>query len=68
MDVVAFQGGEAQIVELKIWHGEQAASEAYDQLTGDLVSQEQKEGFLFSFCDNRKQPMTPSPAPVRLVE
>ena len=56
MDVVVFVGGEAQIVELKIWHGEQAASEAYDQLTGYLISQEQKEGFLLSFCDNQKQP------------
>ena len=56
MDVVVFYGGEEQIVELKIWHGEQAASEAYDQLTGYLLSQEHKEGFLLSFCDNKKQP------------
>ncbi|MEG0269412.1 MAG: AAA-like domain-containing protein [Raoultibacter sp.] len=56
MDVVVFYGGEEHIVELKIWHGEQAASEAYDQLTGYLHMQEQPIGYLLSFCDNRKSP------------
>jgi hypothetical protein len=56
MDVVVFYGGEEHIVELKIWHGEQAAGEAYDQLTGYLISQEQRTGYLLSFCDNRKSP------------
>lgn len=56
MDVVVFYGGEEHIVELKIWHGEQAASEAYDQLTGYLHMQEQQTGYLLSFCDNRKSP------------
>jgi hypothetical protein len=56
MDVVVFYGGEEHIVELKIWHGEQAASDAYDQLTGYLLAQEQQAGYLLSFCDNRKSP------------
>ncbi|MEG0494477.1 MAG: hypothetical protein RR696_14880, partial [Clostridia bacterium] len=56
MDVVVFYGGEEHIVELKIWHGEQAANEAYDQLSGYLLSQEQQEGYLLSFCDNQKSP------------
>lgn len=56
MDVVVFYGGEEHIVELKIWHGEQAASEAYDQLTVYLLTQEQQIGYLLSFCDNRKSP------------
>ncbi|MEF9879396.1 MAG: AAA-like domain-containing protein [Clostridia bacterium] len=56
MDVAVFYGGEEHIVELKIWHGEQAANEAYDQLSGYLLSQEQQEGYLLSFCDNQKSP------------
>jgi hypothetical protein len=56
MDVVVFYGGEEHIVELKIWHGEQAATEAYDQLTGYLMARGQKEGYLLSFCDNQKAP------------
>lgn len=56
MDVVVFYGGEEHIVELKIWHGEQAANEAYEQLSGYLLSQEQQEGYLLSFCDNQKLP------------
>ncbi len=56
MDVVVFFGGEEHIVELKIWHGEQAASDAYDQLAGYILSQEQQTGYLLSFCDNRKSP------------
>lgn len=56
MDVVVFYGGEEHIVELKIWHGEQAASEAYDQLSGYLHMQEQQTGYLLSFCDNRRSP------------
>ncbi|MEG0126772.1 MAG: AAA-like domain-containing protein, partial [Clostridia bacterium] len=52
MDVVVFYGGEEHIVELKIWHGEQAANEAYDQLSVYLISQEQQAGYLLSFCDN----------------
>jgi len=56
MDVVVFYGGEEHIVELKIWHGEHAAGEAYDQLTGYLLAREQKNGYLLSFCDNQKAP------------
>jgi hypothetical protein len=56
MDLVVFYGGEEHIVELKIWHGEQAAAEAYDQLTGYLMARGQKEGYLLSFCDNQKAP------------
>jgi len=56
MDVVVFYGGEEHIVELKIWHGEQAAEDAYDQLTGYLESRGQKQGYLLSFCNNKKLP------------
>jgi hypothetical protein len=56
MDLVVFYGGEEHIVELKIWHGEQAATEAYDQLAGYLIAREQREGYLLSFCDNQKAP------------
>ncbi|MCL1917602.1 MAG: ATP-binding protein [Peptococcaceae bacterium] len=56
MDVVVFYGGEEHIIELKIWHGEKAAKEAYDQLTGYLLSRGQKRGYLVSFCDNRRAP------------
>jgi hypothetical protein len=56
MDLVVFYGGEEHIVELKIWHGEQAAAEAYDQLAGYLTSRGQKEGYLLSFCGNQQAP------------
>ncbi|MDO4548155.1 MAG: hypothetical protein Q4D04_08660, partial [Clostridia bacterium] len=56
MDVVVFYGGEEHIVELKIWHGEQAATDACDQLTGYLHSREQNKGYLLSFCDNKTKP------------
>jgi len=56
MDVVVFYGLQKYIVELKIWHGERAASDAYDQLVGYLQGQEQKVGYLLSFCENRKGP------------
>lgn len=56
MDVVVFFNGEEHIVELKIWRGEQAASDAYDQLAGYLISREQKRGYLLSFCDNKSAP------------
>jgi hypothetical protein len=56
MDIVVFYGGQEHIVELKIWHGEQAANEAYDQLAGYLLARGQMEGYLLSFCDNQKAP------------
>ena len=56
MDVVVFYSGEEHIVELKIWHGEQAAEDAYEQLTGYLESRGQKQGYLLSFCNNKKSP------------
>jgi hypothetical protein len=56
MDVVVFYGGEEHIIELKIWHGEQAAAEGYDQLVSYLKSRGQTRGYLVSFADNRKSP------------
>ena len=56
MNVVVFYGTREYIVELKIWHGEQAAEEAYEQLAGYLDSRGQKDGYLLSFCSNRKSP------------
>lgn len=56
MDIVVFYGTQSFIVELKIWHGQSAANDAYDQLVGYLESQERRVGYLLSFCDNRKTP------------
>jgi hypothetical protein len=56
MDIVVFYGSQSFIIELKIWHGESAASDAYDQLVGYLKNQEKQAGYLLSFCNNRKAP------------
>jgi hypothetical protein len=56
MDVIVFYGRDKYIVELKIWRGEQREADAYDQLVRYLKSQEQTEGYLLSFCDNRERP------------
>lgn len=56
MDIMVFYGRQSYIVELKVWHGQSAASDAYDQLAGYLKSQGHDRGYLLSFCDNRKKP------------
>lgn len=56
MDIQVFYGNEEFIVELKIWHGEKREKEAYNQLIGYLESRDVTEGYLLSFCDNRKAP------------
>ena len=56
MDIVVFYGSQSFVVELKIWHAQSAANDAYDQLVGYLESQAHKDGYLLSFCDNRKAP------------
>jgi hypothetical protein len=56
MDVVIFYGREEYIVELKIWRGEKAAEDAYDQLAGYLKSRGQRKGWLLSFADTKKTP------------
>jgi hypothetical protein len=56
MDVVVFYGKKEYIVELKIWHGEQKASAAYDQLIQYLEARGEKEGYLLRFCDNKISP------------
>jgi hypothetical protein len=56
MDVVVFFGSEEHIIELKIWHGKQAAAEGYDQLVSYLKSRGRTRGYLVSFADNRKSP------------
>jgi len=56
MDVVVTFGNQVFIVELKVWHGRQYESNAYDQLAGYVKSQGQTTGYLISFCDLQKQP------------
>jgi len=56
MDIVVTFGKQVFIVELKVWHGEQHESNAYDQLAGYVKSQNETTGYLISFCDLQKQP------------
>jgi hypothetical protein len=56
MDIVVFFGGKEYIIELKIWSGEQASQNAYDQLAGYLNSKGQTEGWLISFANTLKSP------------
>jgi len=49
MDVVVDYLTEQFIVELKLWYGEAAHNEAYDQLCGYLESKNKDVGFLLTF-------------------
>jgi hypothetical protein len=49
MDIVVDYGREQFIIELKIWHGEQYANEAYKQLCGYLNSKRADTGYLLTF-------------------
>ena len=56
MDVVIIYGGREHIVELKIWHGQQAENEAFDQLAGYLKARGQEMGWLLNFTANKQTP------------
>jgi hypothetical protein len=56
MDIVVYYNREEQVIELKIWHGEQAEKDALDQLCGYLESRSLDSGFLLSFTDQQKRP------------
>ncbi len=56
MDVVVHYGVHTYIIELKIWRGEGAEQNAFEQLKGYLAIKGQKTGYLLSFCDNTKAP------------
>jgi hypothetical protein len=53
MDIVVDYNHEQFIIELKIWHGEEAHEAAYDQLAGYLRSKGAQRGYLVTF-DLRK--------------
>ena len=54
MDIVVDFESQQIIVELKLWRGEAAHEEAYEQLLGYMESKNATEGFLLTF-DFRKQ-------------
>mgnify|MGYP001203795528 CR=1 FL=1 len=58
MDIVVFYGEEEYIIELKIWHGEEARKAAIDQLKGYLNSKNKDKGYLVSFCFNKNKDYT----------
>ncbi len=53
MDLVVDYGNEQFIVELKLWKGEAAQEDAYEQLVGYMTSKHAKKGYLLTF-DLRK--------------
>jgi hypothetical protein len=53
MDVVVDYGNQQFIIELKLWKGEAAQEDAYQQLVGYMNSKNAKEGYLLTF-DFRK--------------
>jgi hypothetical protein len=53
MDIVVDYGSEQFIIELKLWKGEAAQEDAYEQLVGYINSKDAKEGYLLTF-DFRK--------------
>ncbi len=58
MDIVVFYGEEEYIIELKIWHGEEARKASIDQLKGYLNSKNKDKGYLVSFCFNKNKDYT----------
>ena len=54
MDIVVDFEKQQYIVELKLWKGEAAKEQAYEQLLGYMESKNQTEGYLLTF-DFRKQ-------------
>jgi len=61
MDIQVFYGKQEYILELKIWRGEQAAQDAYDQLATYLKSRNQTQGYLLSFAHNKAAPRHKQP-------
>jgi hypothetical protein len=53
MDIVVDYGNEQFIIELKIWKGEAAQEDAYEQLVGYMNTKNAKKGYLLTF-DFRK--------------
>jgi hypothetical protein len=53
MDIVVDYGSEQFIIELKIWKGEAAQEDAYEQLVGYMNTKNAKKGYLLTF-DFRK--------------
>jgi hypothetical protein len=53
MDIVVDYGSEQFIIELKLWKGEAAQEDAYEQLVGYMNSMHAKKGYLLTF-DFRK--------------
>jgi hypothetical protein len=54
MDIVVDYGSQQFIIELKLWHGKAAHTEAYTQLAGYLRDKGAKEGYLLSFDFRRE--------------
>jgi hypothetical protein len=54
MDIVVDYGRQQFIIELKLWHGEEAEQKAWQQLAGYLQSKQAAEGYLVIF-DLRKE-------------
>ena len=54
MDVVVDYMREQFIIELKLWHGEQAQDKAYEQLLGYMNARHMNKGYLLTF-DFRKE-------------
>lgn len=58
MDIVVTYGEEQNIIELKIWHGENYEQEALEQLHGYLESKREDKGYLISFNFNKNKEYT----------
>ena len=58
MDLQVFYGNEEYIIELKIWHGEEAEQHAYAQLEAYLDARGQKQGYLLIFCSMKNPPQS----------
>ncbi len=56
MDVQIFYGREEFIVELKCWRGGAYERKGYDQLADYLEARGLHQGYMISFCRNKKRP------------
>lgn len=56
MDIQVFYGREEFVVELKLWKGQVYEQKGFDQLVDYLEAKGLQQGYMISFCRNRKKP------------
>lgn len=56
MDIQVFYGSEEFVIELKCWRRDAYEQKGYNQLADYLEARSLKQGYMVSFCRNKKKP------------